>query len=243
MIRRSDSCWRGSRASGGHAWRRSAGANFRCGRHPAFPSMRRTDMPSDCERFMLWIDGVGGYWVCGRSSVVVGTPLACHAIDLPILGDLSARHARICRQAGQYVIEPYREVRLNGRTLGGPAGLGEAATLELGRSVRLTFRRPHPLSATAQIEFASGHRTSPSADGVLLAAESIVLGPRGSSHVRCPNWKHEVVLFRGEDGWWCRSDCELEIGGQRVGRKGRIACPGQVAGEGFSFGLEPLGGY
>ena len=43
----------------------------------------------------------------------------------------------------------------------------------------------HVLSASARLEMVSRHRTQPHVDGILLMAESCVLGPKWQNHVVC----------------------------------------------------------
>jgi hypothetical protein len=188
--------------------------------------------------FMIWIDGVGSYWVCTAESVVIGQPGPGGA-DVPILGDLARRHARLRRDAEGYSIEPVREVRLDGRPLVGPAPLGDGARIGLGK-VCLLFRRPHGLSATARLEFASVHCTQPRADGVLLMADTLVLGPGRQSHVVCRTWPGEVMLYRADERLFCRSTCPLEIDGRECHGRGPVTLRSRIAGEGFSFSLEPI---
>ena len=137
---------------------------------------------------MLWVDAVGGYWVCLGDKVTLGQPNAQGTADVPILGDLSSRHACILRDGEGYLVEAWREVRVNGRLVQDVGWLGDGARLQLGGAVRLLFRRPHPLSATARLDFVSRHRTQPSTDSVLLMADACVLGPKPHSHVVCRDW-------------------------------------------------------
>ena len=188
---------------------------------------------------MLWLDGVGGYWVCLADTVVLGQPGGSSPADVPILGDLSARHAQIRRDAEGYWIEPVRDVRLDGRLLTRPAALADGCRIELGK-VFLVFRRPHGLSATARLELASPHRTYPPSDGVLLMASTCVLGPNGQSHVVCRNWPREVVLHRSEEKLFCRTAGPIQIDGVACRDRGPITVRSRVSGEGFSFSLEAI---
>lgn len=192
--------------------------------------------------FMLWIDGVGGYWVSTAERVVIGQPSGAGGVDVPILGDLARQHARIRRDAEGYTIEPVREVRLDARPLSGPAALADGARIDLGSKVQLVFRRPHGLSATAGLEFASGHRTYPSADGVLLMADTLILGPSRQSHVVCRDWPSEVVLYRAHERMFCHSAGPLEIDGTECHDRGPVTLSSRVSGEGFSFSLEAISG-
>lgn len=46
-------------------------------------------------RFLLWVDGVGGYLVCLADEVVIGQAIPHGGADVPIQGDLSRLHATI----------------------------------------------------------------------------------------------------------------------------------------------------
>ena len=132
---------------------------------------------------------------------------------MPILADLSRRHAVIRREAGAYVLEPLQPVRVDGREITGPTVLADNQLIQLGDNVRLRFTKPHALSATARLDFESHHKTQPSADAVLLMADSCVLGPNRHCHVRCRDWQHDVVLYRHGDG------SAVPLGGAAHGRR------------------------
>jgi hypothetical protein len=192
------------------------------------------------DRFMLWVDAVGGFWVCLADEVTLGQPDRCGTVDIPILADISSRHARIRRDGEGYLIEAIREVRLEGRRVDKVASLGQGSRITLGERVRLVFRRPHALSATARLDFDSHHRTLPSADAVLLMADSCILGPNPRSHVVCPDWPHEVVLYRHDEELYCRTAGYWEIDGMRCNGRGRITRNSRIQGEGFSLKLEEI---
>ncbi len=191
-------------------------------------------------RFLLWVDGVGGYLVCPGDDVCLGQPVPGSQVDVPILGDISRRHARIRRDGENYLIHPLKAVRLDGREIRGAAALTDGNLIELGDNVRLRFRRPHPLSRTARLEFVSRHRTQPSADAVLLAAESCVLGPGGNCHVACRDWTRDVVLYRHEGQWHCRASGRFEIDGAEVRDRGPIHGRSRVEADDFSLSLESI---
>jgi FHA domain len=193
----------------------------------------------DQTRFLLWVDSVGGYLVCTGNEVVLGQPVPGSQIDVPIRGDLSRRHAVVRRDGEGYLLEPVREAAINGKALERPALLRDGDQITLGDSVQLRFRRPHPLSQTARLEFLSYHRTQPATDGVLLLAESCVLGPGTASHIICPDWPHDVVLFRQNDSLGCRSPKPVKINDVEYRGRGQLAERSRVAGEGFSFSVEP----
>jgi hypothetical protein len=194
-----------------------------------------------CGKFMLWIDAVGGYWVCLAERVVLGQPApGGDGPDVPILADLSSRHACIRRDGEGHLIEALRPVRVDGRPVQAVTWLGDGGRIELGEGVQLLFRRPHPLSATARLDFVSPHRTQPSSDGVLLMADVCVLGPKAHSHVVCRNWSREVMLFRHGEQLYCRTPGRFEIDGLACRDRGRLTWDSRVTGEGFSLKLETM---
>ena len=188
------------------------------------------------DRFMLWVDGVGGYLVCLQDDVCLGLAVPDSKVEIPIMGDLSRNHARLRRGDG-YVIEPFQAVCVNGRLVRGVTNLSEGDEIALGESVRLRFRQPHALSATARLEFVSRHRTQPSAVGILLMAESCVLGPKWQNHVVCRQWENDVVLFRRDDRLFCRALEPLEINGRRYEGPAPVVLGSHVEGSDFSFSL------
>lgn len=189
---------------------------------------------------MLWIDAVGGFWVCLANRVTLGQPSSGDAVDIPILGDLSSEHARIVRDGENYLIEPIRETSIRGRKLTGPEPLFDGATIRLGKKLEMLFRRPHPLSMTARLDIVSRHQTRPSSDAILLMADTCLLGPDTNCHVGCPDWEERVVLFRRDDDLFCKATDAMELNGKPVKGPVRIEPGVQVSGPRFSFFLEQL---
>jgi len=193
----------------------------------------------DESRFVLWVDGVGGYLVCLGGEITIGQAVPGTDVEVPIQGDLSRQHARIRRDDG-YLIEPLQRVRIDGKDVRETTLLSDGDEIELGEGVRMRFRQPHALSATARLELVSGHRTQPSADGILLMAESCVMGPKWQNHVICRDWSSDVVLYRCEGELFCRAMDPIEIDDQYCEGQGKVDTNSHVAGSDFSLSLEDL---
>ncbi len=219
------------------AWRRFL-VPFFLANHRAMTGSNVTTPKSLDGRFRLWIDAVGGFLVCLGDEVVLGQSAAESPPDVPLLADLSRRHAVVRRDAEGYVIEPVRHVKVDGRTIERPTTLADGRIIELGDGVRLRFRRPHPLSTTARLDIVSRHRTSPSVDGVLLMAESCILGPGPQSHILAREAGGDVVLFRQGEGLACRAKGKFEIDGKECVDRGGLTMRSRVVGTDFSFTLE-----
>jgi len=199
-----------------------------------------TDRPR-APRFLLWIDGVGGYLVCLGEEVIIGQAYPGTKADMAIQADISRRHVKIRREGEGYILDPLHEkVKVDGKPVSSPMLLSDGDELELGEGVRLRFRKPHVLSASARLEMVSRHRTQPHVDGILLMAESCVLGPKWQNHVVCREWKGDVVLFRQEEKLFCRAMESIEIDGKLHDGRGRLAPNSHVLGTDFSLTLEPV---
>ncbi|MDP7018745.1 MAG: FHA domain-containing protein [Pirellulaceae bacterium] len=193
-------------------------------------------------RFLLWVDAVGGFLVCLGDEITVGQAAPHNDVDVAILADLRRRHAKIRREGEGYVVEPIELTKLNDQAIDSTQVLSDGDVMELGEGVRLRFRQPHALSTSARLELASRHRTQPGADGVLMMAESCVLGPNRQNHVVCHDWTTDVVLFRHDDDLYCRSMETLEIDGKHCEGRGRIHTNSRICSEEFAMSLEAIGG-
>jgi hypothetical protein len=191
------------------------------------------------QRFLIWIDGVGGYLVCLGDRVSMGQPAGWH-VDLPIMADLSRLHAWIERDGEGYLLRAVRPATVNGHTVREKAVLAEDSEIMLGHGVRLRFQRPSPLSTSARLELTSPHRLSLPADAVILMGETFIIGPNAGAHVIAPMWNRELVLYRQGDELWCRTSGEFEVDNQACRDRARVLLSSRVRGEGFSLALEPV---
>jgi hypothetical protein len=147
----------------------------------------------------------------------------------------------IRREGDGYLIQPLGEVRMEGRPISRAILLADGDEIQLGGSVRVRFRQPHALSATARLDLVSRHRPQPSADAVLLMADSCILGPGSRNHVVCRDWSGDVVLFRTKgDQLQCRAGESLEIDGTRYSGQGPLTRNSRVTGSDFALSLEEV---
>jgi tetratricopeptide (TPR) repeat protein len=198
------------------------------------------DAPAAPQRFLLWIDGVGGYLVCLGSRVTLGQATTDSYVDVPIFADVSRLHAILTRDAEGYLFEAVRPAHVNGQPVD-KALLRANDRLTLGTACQFQFRQPAPVSTSARLDLTSGHRLPLALDGVLLMADTLVLGPGSQVHVSLPDVKHAVVLFRHKDGLGVRCAGRLSVGGQPCGERAVLGPKATVAGEDFGFAIEPVG--
>jgi hypothetical protein len=203
------------------------------------------------DRYIAWIDGVGAWLILTGSSIAVGrtsgnvSPLAARSSaeqepEIALVANLSRNHARIKRVDENYVLKPDSSVSIQGRPIGFETVLPDSCEIAFGDSVRLSFSIPTPLSATARMTFASEHRPRTSVDGVILMAETCLLGPSASDHIQCRNWSESIVLVQTSSGISVKSKQDLQIGGRRAKTTNMVSDGQVVSADDFRFRLEPL---
>jgi hypothetical protein len=192
------------------------------------------------KRVVAWIDAVGGFLICLGDEIVLGQPSPDGAVDVPILGDVSRRHAIIRRDREAYVLSPLHRTIVDDAPITEPTVLRDKSIIKLGDAVQLRFRKPHALSATAVLEIVSHHRTEPAVDGIVLMSESCILGPNAHSHVQCLDWTSDLVLFRRGEELMCRTHSPIEIDGQTCLGQAPLAGNCRVECDEFALTLEQV---
>ncbi len=186
-------------------------------RGPAPPSavrpLVRAAEPGPRGRFLLWLDSVGGYLVCLDDRVVLGRAGHDSHADVPLMGDLSREHATIVRDGDGYLLRASHSTFVNNRPITS-ASLRDGDVIRLGASVELEFRQPSPVSMTARLAVVSRHRLPMAVDGVLLMAETCIIGRGRQAHIPAPNLAEPLVLYRQANALWCKAATPFEVDGR-----------------------------
>src|SRR6185437_12917411 len=187
-----------------------------------------------------WLDAVGGYLVCLDDEVVLGRAGTDATADVPLVGDLSRQHATLARDGEGYVVRAIKPTFVNGRKVE-TAPLRDGDVIRLGATVELEFRQPSPVSSTARLQVVSRHRLPLAVDGVILMAETCIVGDSRQAHIPAPGLTNPVVLYRQGAALWCRAAGGFEVDGRACAARAPLTLQSSVLGDGFSFSLEPLG--
>ncbi len=194
-----------------------------------------------CDRYMLWIDGVGAWQLCVGQQFLIGGPTADHpAADICLMANLSRKHATLQRNSENWFIHPHQSTVVSGRSVTGPTLLRTGDAICLAEKVRLGFRIPSVLSGSAVIDFESHHRPPQTVNGIILMTDSVLLGPRKDHHVCCSDWPELVVIYRQDGQLRCRSKAALTINADRVRDSGVLTDGAIVSGDEFRFRLEKV---
>jgi hypothetical protein len=191
------------------------------------------------EKFLLWIDGIGGYLVCLGNRITLGQATPESTVDIPLFADVSRLHAMLTRDSEGYLLQALRPARINGQTVERVL-LRSGDRMTLGGCCQLQFRQPVPVSTSARLDLVSGHRLRLAVDGVLLMADTLLLGAGNQVHVSVPDLKQPVVLFRQKNGLGIRCPTPIKINGQSVCERGLLEPGATVVGEDFSLTVEPM---
>lgn len=153
------------------------------------------NVPQHHNRWLLWVDGGGGFLVCGGERWTVGgaggqaPPAVCVQADWP-------RYAgRIERLAEDYFWAP---------AAGDRVWLRCGDRLPIPGSAQLRFQRPSPLSGSATLQLDAPHRFVGHVDGVVLFRDTLLIGPSRGHHIRCPHAQRTWVLTRRQERWWAK---------------------------------------
>jgi hypothetical protein len=80
-----------------------------------------------------------------------------------------------------------------------------------------------------------------SVDGVILMADTCILGPEGQSHIVMPDLQRPIVLVRRKDGLGVHAVGEMTVDGQQQKDRGVLGVQSTVTGPDFRLSIEPVG--
>jgi len=199
-----------------------------------------TGSPTVPKRFLLWVDGVGGYLVCLSSRVTFGQATGEAPIDVPLFADVSRLHAEITRDGEGYVVESSKSVLVNGKDAS-RAVLAAGDRVTLGATCQFLFHKPVAVSSTARLELTSGHRLPVAVDGVLLMGNELMLGPPPEAHIVLPGLEEPVLIYRSKDGLGVRvPGRSFRIDDRVFTDRASLLLPAVVSSESFTFAVEPV---
>lgn len=192
------------------------------------------------KRFLLWVDGVGGYLVCLANRVTFGQATGEAPIDVPLFADVSRLHAEITRDGEGYVVESTKSVLVNGQAATRSV-LVSGDRVTLGTTCQFLFHKPVPISSTARLQLTSGHRLPVAVDGVLLMGNELMLGSGPEAHVVLPGLPEAVLIYRSKEGLAVRvPGGSFRIDDQPCRDRARLPLPAVVSSDSFTFAVEPV---
>ena len=204
-------------------------------------SREEQSVSSQCRKFMLWIDGVGGWQLCTGSSFVIGAPsLEKESADIALLANVSRQHALLSCEGEEWRLTAHHPTHVAGKLIESDTAIRSGDQICMAERVRLGFRIPSVLSTAAVIDFESDHRPSYSVDGIILLTDHCLLGPRRDHHIFCNDWPDLVVLFEQDGELRCRSNSTLHADGEVIRDSAPLSHGTVITGEDLRFRVEQM---
>ncbi len=155
------------------------------------------------ERLLMLVDGSGSYLLIRNPRASVGRAATDQPADIPIVSDLSARHAEFARVDDDYFIFARREVSIDGRAVRHKL-LQHDDKLVLGTRARLTFKLPSRKSTSAILDLSGSCKLPNDVKRVVLFDRFATLGRRSNAHVVVPSASEDVLLYERGGKLWVR---------------------------------------
>ncbi|MCZ2342315.1 MAG: FHA domain-containing protein, partial [Bacteroidales bacterium] len=134
-----------------HAENGPNGVSIGKSRHRPSDSVPLPGSPGLPKRFLLWVDGVGGYLVCLAPRVTFGQATADGPVDVPLFADVSRLHAELTRDQEGYIVESGRDIQINGIPVKRSA-LKPGDRVTLGVTCQFQLLQPVPISPQSRLE-------------------------------------------------------------------------------------------
>ncbi|MCE9593614.1 MAG: hypothetical protein K8S98_05425 [Planctomycetes bacterium] len=191
-------------------------------------------------RFQLAVDDAGEFLVAGGRTLTLGHAKN-RAVDLPVLADLYAEHARFefrpetFHQAASWRLTPTpellaagRDLAVDGRPVGAGLDVGHGQRIEFSPQLAARLTAPAPASSTFLLEFERGAECL-GAQRILLFAPGpgglVVIGRRARSHARVARLPGEIRLFEDAERLVVVSDVALRVDAGEVATEHRFDLP------------------
>lgn len=191
----------------------------------------------------LWIDGVGCYVLCCEETFTIGNamPQGATSFKLGIVANLANEQIQIDHTDGSDWITPRHATHIDDTEVHERTCLRHGAQVRLGDDVRLRYTVPSSLSGSAVFSIESGHRFDGGVDGVILLRKICLLGGGTQQHIRCDDWKEQVIIFERESELYCKSTGgELIVDDVPVGQISKLSAGSHFQGEDWSMTFESI---
>lgn len=188
------------------------------------PRLQQKKPLSDAGRWRLWVDGCGGFLLLtGNSWSLGGIASASRSdreitVDIRVQADWPRNAGTIARQDEHYVWTQSQAENEEKPTL-----IESGKVIPAAGSAKLVLHQPNPLSPTAVLVLEPPHRFADHVDGVLLADQTILIGPSADCHARGSMLTGKVLLVRREEGWFAKAVGEQEFVGLSIGERMELA--------------------
>jgi len=178
-------------------------------------------------RFVLEIDGVGGFLVVRDQRVTVGPISSSEHPTVGLIADPNMAVASIERLDEDYFLRSSRPVQVNSAVTTEKL-LVDEDKIALSSRCRMKFNVPNPASTTATLSLSSARLSRGDIRRVILMDRDILVGPTMGSHIQAKALHDTVTLFAQGDKLFCAGKGQVVIDGKPAGKKARLALNRQI---------------
>ncbi|MBI1825154.1 MAG: hypothetical protein HY287_12265 [Planctomycetes bacterium] len=158
-------------------------------------------------RLLLLVDGGGSYLLVRGSQASMGRAASDLPADMPLLSDISERHANISRVEDDYFVISAKELEVDGK-MTRHALLRDGNRVVLGRKAKFTFRLPSRRSSSALLELSDTTKMPNDVRRVVLFDRIAMIGQGNTSHVQCRYAGPTLLLYERNGGLWLRAQSD-----------------------------------
>ncbi len=190
-------------------------------------------------RFMIHVDGVGGFLVLIDRTVRVGPVGSPSHPDVGLLADQHVPGATIERVDEDYFLTGEDDVAINGRP-GRRRLLADGDKIALSQRCRFRFRLPHPASTSAVLDLTGARLPKGGARRVILLDREIVIGPGPGTHIRADDLTEPVVLGLRDGVLMGNAKTEIHVADRTYDRHASLPMETQVRIGPVSLVMTPM---
>ncbi|MCH8968953.1 MAG: FHA domain-containing protein [Planctomycetes bacterium] len=155
------------------------------------------------ERLLILVDGSGSYLLIRNPRASIGRAATDHPADIPIVSNLSERHADIARVDDDYFLFANREVYIGGKPVQQKL-LQSGDKIILGKRSKLTFNLPSRKSTSAVLDLSGSGKLPNDVKRVILFDRLATVGRKSNAHIVVTTASEDLVLYERGGKLWLR---------------------------------------
>jgi tetratricopeptide (TPR) repeat protein len=155
------------------------------------------------ERLLILVDGSGSYLLIRNPRASIGRAATDNPADIPIVSNLSERHADIARVDDDYFIFANREVNIGGKPVQQKL-LQNGDKIILGKRSKLTFNLPSRKSSSAVLDLSGSGKLPNDVKRIILFDRLATVGRKSNAHIVVTTAAEDLVLYERGGKLWLR---------------------------------------